>query len=60
MTVPTLLMILMAGLGRFSWKQTNIRGIHSLNKNILIEKSTKYKVEDEYQGNAKGMQCKCG
>ena len=32
--------MLMGGLGRFPWKQTNIRGVHSLNK-----------VGEDYQGN---------
>ena len=33
--------MLMGGLGRFPWKQTNIRGVHSLNK-----------VGEDYQGKA--------
>ena len=33
--------MLMGGLGRFPWKQTNIRGVHSLNK-----------VGEDYRGKA--------
>ena len=29
---------LMGGLGRFTWKQTNIRGVHSLNENTLMDR----------------------
>ena len=30
--------MLMESLGRFSWKQPNIRGVHSLSKNILMDR----------------------
>ena len=36
--------LLMGGLGRFPWKQTNIRGLCNLNMNALMERCVKGKM----------------